>query len=82
MHTLAHALDLLSEGRLPEVADMLIQRFKAVEQSVQDGNWNLAGQLELVPDYAPTLASRDEQRAAARAEVLRAKLDEARKKAH
>ena len=80
LQTLARALDHLGAGRLPEVADLLTQRFTAVEQSIHDGNWNIASQIEIVPDAADTLASAKEQHAAARAELLRAKVDEARRK--
>ena len=80
LQTLARALDHLGAGRLPEVADLLMQRFKAVEQYLHDGNWNIASQMEIVPDTADTLASAKEQHAAARAELLRSKLDEARRR--
>ena len=80
LQTLARALDHLGAGRLPEVADLLMQRFKAVEQYLHDGNWNIASQMEIVPDTADTLASAKEQHAAARAELLRSKLDTARRR--
>ena len=77
LQTLARALDHLGSGRLPEVADMLTQRFKAIEQSLHDGNWNIAAQLEVIPDVGESLASPRGQYAAARADLLRAKLEEA-----
>ena len=80
LRTLAEALDLVAAGRLPQVADLLMQRFKALEQSISDGHWGIANQLELVEDTATTLTSTGEQRAAARAELLRHKLEEARRK--
>ena len=80
LQTLAGALDHLGAGRLPDVTNLLIQRFKAVEQYLHDGNWNIAPQMEIVPDTADTLASAKEQHAAARAELLRSKLDEARRR--
>ena len=80
LRTLAEAMDHLAEGRLPQVADLLMQRFKALEQSISDGHWGIANQLELVDETGITLTSAGEQRAAARAEMLRHKLEEARKK--
>ena len=80
LRTLAEALDHLAQGRLPQVADLLMQRFKALEQSISDGHWGLASQMELVEEGGKTLASAKEQRTAARAELLRHKLEEARKR--
>ena len=37
LRTLAQALDELHSGRLPELADLLMQRFKALETQVADG---------------------------------------------
>ena len=69
MRTLAEALDALQAGKLPEVADLLVQRFKALETSIQDGNWNLAKRLEVIPDSTSGLTSMEERRAAARDEL-------------
>jgi hypothetical protein len=80
LRTLAEALDALGRGDLPSLADLLMQRFKALEVSVQDGSWATAQRLELLPAKDVGLASAEEQRAAARAELLHLKLDEAKKK--
>ena len=62
------------------MADLLMQRFKALEVSVQDGSGASAQRLELLPAKDVGLASAEEQRAAARAELLHLRLDEAKKK--
>ena len=80
LQTLARALDCLQEGKLDRVGDLLMQRFKAIVQSLADGSWRVATELEVVPDAAPTLASADEQRAAAHAAYLCSKLDAAKNK--
>ena len=48
--TLASVLDLLLDGEIGRGADMLIQRFKAIEGSLAaDGNWAVAKHMELIP---------------------------------
>ena len=74
----AECLDGLATGNLPCVADMLMQRFKALEQSVVDKGWATARHLELVPASEVGLASRAEQLAANKQELLRTKLEEAK----
>ena len=60
---------------------MLMQRFKAVEQKVQDGgDWGTASHLELISDRPVGLTSLAEQTVAARQQLLRLKLEEAKKK--
>ncbi|CAK0793447.1 unnamed protein product [Prorocentrum cordatum] len=61
LQTLAAAMDLLEDGSLASVADTLMQRFKALEMALNDGNWYIANELEVVEGIRPTLASRDEQ---------------------
>ena len=78
LQTLASSLDLLEEGNLASVADALMQRFKALEMSLNDGNWNIATELEVVADSRPTLASATEQETARRAAMLRRRLEDAR----
>lgn len=80
LRTLAECLDRLNEGRLAEVGDILMQRFKALEQAIADGHWGVAQELEIIGEASGGLASTSEQRAAARAEYLRNKLFEARRK--
>jgi hypothetical protein len=80
LRTLAEALDALGRGKLPQVADLLMQRYKALELSVTDGSWGLAEKVELLPPRNVGLTSIEESQAAARAQLLQLKLDEARKR--
>ena len=80
LQTLARSLDLLEQGSLAELGDLLMQRFKAIEQSLADGNWAIANEMEIVPEALPTLASANEQQVAARAAYLRSKLDAAKRR--
>ncbi len=80
MRTLAEALDALSQGKLPELADLLMQRFKALEVSVTDGNWHVAKQLEVLPSMDLGLTSLAERTDAAKQELVALKLREAGKK--
>ncbi|CAK0798723.1 unnamed protein product, partial [Prorocentrum cordatum] len=77
LQTLAAALDLLEGGSLASVAGTLMQRFKALEMALNDGNWYIANEPEVVEGIRPTLASRDEQESARRSAMLRRRLEEA-----
>ena len=81
LRTLAEAIDALGYGQLPQLGDLLMQRFKAVQTSVTDGGWHLAKRLELIPEEGDSVVSFEEKRLAARDELLHLKLDEARTKA-
>ena len=81
LKTLATALDHLARGELDHLADVLMQRYKAVEMSISDGTWTLAQRIELITDQGVGLVSNEEHAAAARAAMLGHKLDEVRKKA-
>eukprot|EP00973_Karenia_brevis_P058396 8132496-Karenia_brevis.AAC.1 len=50
--TLAESIDPLVIGKEAQTEDLLVQRSKAVEAAHQDGNWNRAKHLELIPDAA------------------------------
>ena len=80
MRTLAEALDGLTRGDLPFVADLLTQRFKACELSITDGGWEMGQNLELLPEQMVGLAGVEEQRKAAKIQLLKAKLHEVRKR--
>ena len=79
LKTLACAIDALLKGELPTVADILMQRFKALELSVSDKSWAVAAGLELIPD-SQGLATEEETHLAARHVLLRQKLDSAKAK--
>ena len=49
LRTLAEAMDALIEGRTPAALDLLMQRFKACQLSLQDRSWSAAKWLELIP---------------------------------
>ena len=80
LRTIAECLDGLLSGNLPRVADVLIQRFKALECSVADGNWTIARHLELIPSADVGLSSDRERAAATRVELDRRKLHDAASK--
>ena len=81
LKTLAMVIDGLGAGQLPQVADICMQRLKALQSSVIDGNWSTAKRLELLPDDQLSLATFEERRIAARDELLHLKLREAQDKA-
>ena len=80
LRTLAEALDALAAGSLPAVGDLLMQRFKALEQKVIDGDWGTASRLELLPERQVGLTPLSEQTSASRAQLLHLKLLEAKKR--
>lgn len=49
MHHLSTCMDALREGALDHVGDLLAARFISLHQSLLDGNWTAARQLELLP---------------------------------
>ena len=80
MRTLALAIDALLRGELPQVGDLLMQRFKALEMAVGDKSWAVASQLEVAEDL-PGLTTVEEKQAAARHALLQQKLADAKAKA-
>ena len=72
--TLGSALDLLLAGEVGRAADLLVQRFKAIEGSLAaDGNWSVARHMELIPGQA-SLSTQAEMSGAAKAELRALKL--------
>eukprot|EP00435_Cladocopium_sp_Y103_P050059 s858_g15.t1 len=49
MHTLAQCVDLLRQGDLALLGDVLAGRFVSLHQAVLDGGWSTARHLELMP---------------------------------
>jgi len=49
LHHISQALDLLRQGELDSLGDVLAGRFMSVHQSVLDGTWTTARHLELMP---------------------------------
>lgn len=54
MRTLAEGLDAMLAGDLGRAGDILMQRFRACEVNVLDGDWTMAKHLELIPHHAIT----------------------------
>ena len=78
MRTTGECLDVLIQGNLPALGDILMQRLKALEQAVKDGNWNTAAHLEVVPSLDVGLTSQRELRSAVQGQLQQYRLKEAR----
>ena len=74
--TLGLAIDLLIQGHLPELGDLLMQRLKALETSFSDQGWHSARHQELIPSHAASLTTEAERRKTAKMEVAANKLKE------
>ena len=74
MRTVAHAIDALTEGRLAEAGDVLMQRFKAVEMAETDQSWAVAQRMELIPRRDISSVSSAERAAAVHAELAERRL--------
>ena len=80
METLTTGIDLLTAGRLEQLGDLLMQRFKSLETTHRDGSSLVGQQQELLANYSDgatfsaekELASRQTLRAAKVSEVMRA----------
>jgi hypothetical protein len=57
MHHISQTIDLLRQGDLDVVGDMLAARFMSLHQSVVDGTWSTARHLELMPMEETTAAA-------------------------
>ena len=83
MRTLCEAIDLLLEGKLGACGDMLMQRLKALETSIQEGSWATAKHQELIPPVTTSITGDSERdlvvKAESRALKLRERLEKARK---
>ena len=75
--TLAEALDRMASGDYGRAADVLSQRFKAIEMALHDGEWPRASHVEILPQTGRPLLSRQEE-----ALVARDIREEVRIKAH
>ena len=74
LRTLARAVDKILRGDTGGAADILIQRFKAIETAISDGHWGVARHLELLPPLAVTAVPEKERAEAARREKEAIKL--------
>ena len=59
---------------MPKTADLLVQRFKAVEESVKKGSWEDSSFLEPIQRDAVGLTSQQEKLVAQRGRLLDQKL--------
>eukprot|EP00438_Fugacium_kawagutii_P020464 Skav206769 [mRNA] locus=scaffold167:516646:518277:+ [translate_table: standard] len=60
LRTIAKALDLVAQGEAARAADVLAQRYKALEMSLSDQNWSRAQHVELIPPDGAVLTEHDE----------------------
>ena len=74
--TLARSVDMILAGDIGGAADVLVQRFKAVETAHGDGGWGVARHMELIPDPKVTAVSQKEREQAAKLEKSDLKLRE------
>lgn len=74
MRTIAKALDLVATGRHPEAADVLAQRYKALELQMADQTWARAQHLELIPPEGASLVEKDESLMATKEQNLDVKM--------
>ena len=61
LRTLGNGLDLLARGQTGQCADLISQRIKALDRATQEGHWQSAQYLELLPPDGVTLLERDEE---------------------
>ena len=74
MVALGMAIDEILSGKLMHALDLLIQRFKAIEASFEEGGWATARHLEIIPGGGAGMMREDERAAAAKAEIQASKL--------
>ena len=72
--TLGMALDLLMNGNLGGLGDLLMQRLKALETAINEQSWGSARHQELIAPQSASLTNQGEKEAAARAELRSLKL--------
>ena len=65
MRTIAAALDELIEGNLQKVGDLLMGRFKALEEALLDGTWDFAREYEVLPQREVGITTDSERHRAA-----------------
>ena len=75
LRNLAEAIDCLRAGNLARAADILLLRFQAIEQAIQDGNWGTAKHIEAIGKADGTSAPDDLKELATRQESRRLKLE-------
>ena len=74
MRTLATALDHLLDGDMAACGDVLISRFKALEEATTSGTWDIAANLEAVPPRQFSTITESERARATVLQVRRVRL--------
>ena len=74
LRTLALSIDLLINGERDRAADVLMQRYKAVEMASADGHWSVATHLELLAPQMASATSTAEREAASSLELAEGRL--------
>eukprot|EP00438_Fugacium_kawagutii_P032029 Skav203166 [mRNA] locus=scaffold371:248364:249752:+ [translate_table: standard] len=74
--TLGTGIDLLLSGKVAELGDLLMQRIRALEASLNEQTWSTARHLELIPATGASLTSEVDRRRAASRELSIQKLRE------
>ena len=74
LQTLAICCDHLARGNTAGLGDTLMQRFKAVESSVNHKTWDYSKHLELVPEAHFQATSMKEQEQAAKMTIRESQL--------
>jgi len=76
LKTLATAIDFLARGKMAQLGDLLIQRFKSVETSSQTKSWRIAQNQELIGREGASTTSHKEREIAARVALREAQMQE------
>ena len=79
LRTLAESIDAITNGELPEVADLLMQRFKGVERKVITGDWALSNEVELIDQQFRGVTTAEEINLATKALIHQKKLADAQR---
>ena len=77
MKTLSVAIDSLLEGSLACAGDLLLARYKALEETVRSGHWDVVATLEAVPVWEGGLTSEAEMLRATQTQARKLKLQQA-----
>ena len=72
--TLASAMDALLEGETAKAGDILIGRFKALEEATKEGSWRIAQEFEVIPQEDEDLVGHEERYRAASLQLRSSKL--------
>ena len=77
MDTLARAVDCILEAKLVEAAGLLMQRFRRLELSANEGSSSLAQHLEVAPSVLVASVTTRERKLAIQTEIMEPRLHNA-----